>query len=75
MRLIAWVRQIHAAGGGKRLHHGDGVVCRLSSEKRRERKELFVLHRKVNIELVMFKTDPPTRATHQGAAPPVATVR
>ena len=38
MRLIVWVHQIHAAGGGKWLHHGDGVVCRLLSGGKKDLK-------------------------------------
>ena len=38
MRLIAWVHQIHAAGGGKWLHHGDGVLCCLLSKKGERKK-------------------------------------
>ena len=41
MRPIAWVHQIHAAGGEKWLHHGDGFVHRLCLEKgEREEKEV-----------------------------------
>ena len=34
MRSIVWVHQIHAAGGGKWLHHGDCVVCCLKKGER-----------------------------------------
>jgi len=41
VRSIAWVHQIHAAGGEKWLHHGDDFVRLLCLEKgEREEKEV-----------------------------------
>ena len=43
--MIAWVHQIHAAGGGKWLDHGDGFVRRLCLEKgEREEKVVCVAY-------------------------------
>ena len=42
MRSIAWVHQIHATGGGKQLHHGDGVLCCLSSKKGERKRVVCV---------------------------------